>query len=206
MVTKKSKLSVRDQCEMLRISRSGYYYEPQVESEENLRLMGLIDKEYTRKPYYGSPRLTAYLKQAGYPVNRKRVQRLMTLMGIQAIYPKPNLSKKAPNNCIYPYLLKGLDINRSNLVWCSDITYIQMRGGFMYLVAIMDWYSRYVLSWELSNTLEDTFCVAALERALLKYTPVYSNTDQGSQFTGTDYISALKAAGIQMPTFTSVAY
>ena len=191
-------MSIREQCEVLGISRSGYYYEPREESEFNMKLMNLIDEEYTRKPYYGSPRLTAYLNQLGYLVNIKRVKRLMRLMGIQAIYPKPDLSKKGKDHRIYPYLLKGLDIKEPNLVWCSDITYIRMSGGFMYLFAIMDWYSRYVLSWEISNTLEDTFCVSALKKALIRYRPVYSNTDQGSQFTGDAYLSALKEFGVQI--------
>lgn len=192
------KMSVRRQCEVLELSRSGYYYEPGKETAYNLMLMKLMDEEYTRKPYYGGPRLTAHLNKMGYNVNIKRVKRLMKVMGIEAIYQKPKLSQKKAGSYIYPYLLKGLTIDRSNLVWCADITYIRLSGGFMYLVAIMDWYSRYVLSWELSNTLEASFCVEALKKALSKYTPVYSNTDQGSQFTGSDYIHTLKTAGIQI--------
>jgi len=196
--TTHQKLSVREQCQLLGLSRSGYYYVPAEESEYNLELMNLIDAEYMKKPYYGSPRLTAYLNQKGYLVNIKKVKRLMRLMRLIAIYPKPKTSIPEKSHEIYPYLLRGMKINRSNLVWCSDITYIRMTGGFMYLVTIMDWYSRYVLSWEISNTLEDTFCVSALEKALLRYTPAYSNTDQGSQFTGSGYVNTLKKAGIEI--------
>jgi putative transposase len=192
------KMSMRDQCACLGVSRSGYYHEPAQESVLNLTLMNEMDAEYTRKPYYGSPRLTAYLNKKGYCVNIKRTKRLMKVMGIEAIYQKPRTSVAAPNHKIYPYLIRDLSINQSNLVWCSDITYIRMIGGFMYLVAIMDWHSRYVLSWELSNSLDTWFCVTALKRALSKYTPVYFNTDQGSQFTSNDYIEVLKLAGVKI--------
>lgn len=197
--TKTRKISVRAQCDALGISRSGYYHKPASETELNLNLMKMIDEEYTRKPYYGSPRLTAYLNRKGQAVNIKRVKRLMRVMGIEAIYQKPNTSQSAQMYRIYPYLLKELAINRSNLVWCSNITYIRMVGGFMYLVAIMDWYSRYVLSWELSNTMDTWFCVTALKRALdSNEHPVYSNTDQGSQFTSNDYIGVLESKNVRM--------
>jgi len=191
-------LSLREQCQLLGISRSGYYHKPASESEYNLMLMSLIDAEYTRKPYYGSPRLTAYLETQGHVVNIKRTKRLMKLMGIEAIYQKPRLSQANSEHKIYPYLLKDLTIDRPNLVWCSDITYIRIVGGFMYLVAIMDWYSRYVLSWELSNTLDSYFCVSALKNALLNHVPTYSNTDQGSQFTSHDYINTLSGHDIKI--------
>lgn len=191
-------LSLREQCQLLGISRSGYYHKPASESEYNLMLMSLIDAEYTRKPYYGSPRLTAYLETQGHVVNIKRTKRLMKLMGIEAIYQKPRLSQANSEHKIYPYLLKDLTIDRPNLVWCSDITYIRMVGGFMYLVAIMDWYSRYVLSWELSNTLDSYFCVSALKNALLNHVPTYSNTDRGSQFTSHDYINTLSGHDIKI--------
>jgi putative transposase len=168
-------LSVREQCQLLSVSRSCYYHKPVSESEYNLMLMKLIDAEYTRKPYYGSPRLNAYLATQGHVVNIKRTKRLMKRMGIEAVYQKPRLSQANAQHKIYPYLLKDLSIDRPNLVWCSDITYIRMVGGFMYLVAIMDWYSRYVLSWELSNTLDSYFCVSALKNALSCHTPVDSN-------------------------------
>lgn len=160
--------------------------------------MAEIDAEYMRKPYYGSPRLTAYLNQKGYNVNIKRVKRLMKVMGIEAIYQKPRTSIPGIGHRIFPYLLKDICIDKPNLVWCSDITYIRMVGGFMYLVAVMDWYSRYVLSWELSNTMDSWFCVTALQRALSKHTPVYSNTDQGPQFTSNDYIAALQSENIHI--------
>lgn len=199
MIKAKDKsISIRAQCDALEISRSGYYHQPAGETEYNLELMNLIDAEYTRKPYYGSPRLTQYLRRKGHIVNIKRTKRLMKLMGIEAVYPKPNTSKSSDQHKIYPYLLRGLSINRPNLVWCSDITYIRIVGGFMYLVAIMDWFSRYVLSWELSNSLDSWFCVTALKRALSEYKPVYSNTDQGCQFTSNDYVGVLQESGIQI--------
>lgn len=195
---KSTTLSVREQCKILNISRSGYYHSPATESALNLELMQLIDAEYTKKPYYGSPRLTEYLKKSGYSINIKRIKRLMRVMGIEAIYQKPRLSVANIAHKKYPYLLKGLTIDRPNLVWCSDITYIPMTGGFMYLVAIMDWYSRFVLSWELSNTMDSDFCVYALKQALDKHTPLYSNTDQGSQFTSLDYVSELEKRGVKI--------
>lgn len=158
-------LSISRQCELINLSRASYYRAIDVdmakETPENLELMRLIDEEYTRHPFYGSRKLRDYLRRQGYPVNRKRVQRLMRIMGLVSVAPKPNTSKRNKKHQIYPYLLRDLGIDRPNQVWCTDITYIRMLGGFVYLVAIMDWYSRKVLSWELSNTMDDNFCVSA---------------------------------------------
>jgi len=167
--------------------------------EYSQKLMNLIDEQYTKTPFYGSPRLTAWLNRQGHPVNIKRVKRLMGIMGITAIYPGPNLSKRNKAHAVYPYLLKGVDINRVNQVWSTDITYIRLRKGFVYLVAIIDWHSRYVLSWELSNTLDADFCVEALKRALEQYgDPEIFNTDQGSQFTSKAFTDVLLGHGISI--------
>lgn len=191
-------LSVTLQCELLYLPRSSYYRLPKAqESEENLRLMRLIDEQYTKHPFYGTRKIRDVLRRQGHRVNRKRVQRLMRKMGLQSIAPKPNTS--APRKChkVYPYLLGGLNVNRSNQVWCSDITYLRMPGGFVYLVAVMDWYSRKVLSWEVSVTMDDSFCVRALESAIRRYgKPEIFNTDQGAQFTGHSFTGVLKENGI----------
>ena len=160
--------------------------------------MRLIDEEYLKHPFYGTRRIRNYLRQLGYDVNRKRVQRLMRLMGIEAIYPKPHLSCPDGRAVKYPYLLRGLDINHSNQVWCTDITYIRTATGFVYLTVIMDWHSRYVLSWELSNTLDVDFCLLALNRALSKSSPEIFNSDQGSQFTSADFTGILKKRGVKI--------
>ena len=191
-------LSIRQRCELLELNRSTYYYEPQPEKEYNLRLMGLIDEQYTRTPFYGSRRLTAWLRRQGYLINRKRTQRLMEKMGICAVYPAPNLSNPAVGHKIFPYLLSGVEIVRPNQVWSADITYIRMAYGFLYLVAIIDWYSRYVLSWNLSNTLDVNFCLEALREALLMGNPDIFNSDQGSQFTSDDFTGMLLARDIQI--------
>jgi putative transposase len=189
-------LSVRRQCELLGLNRSTFYYEPAVESEENLRLMGLIDKEYTEHPFYGSRRMTAWLNDdQGEKVNRKRVQRLMRLMGLEAIYPRPKLTGGRKHK-VYPYLLRGVTIDRPDQVWSTDITYVGLPTGFMYLVAVIDWHSRYVLSWELSNTLDGSFCLEALEAALASGRPEVFNTDQGCQFTALAFTSRLESAGV----------
>ena len=159
-------LSLVRQCALLGISRSSLYYLPTEAGAEDLELMALIDQQYLKTPFYGSRRMTAWLRNHGHQVNRKRVRRLMQLIGLEAIYRRPNTSKPNPGHKVYPYLLRGLEINRVNQVWATDITYIPMARGFLYLVAIMDWHSRYVLAWRLSNTLEVDFCVAALEEAL----------------------------------------
>lgn len=191
-------LSIRRQCELLDLNRASYYYMPATESLLNLALMRLIDEQYMRTPFYGWPRMTVYLQNQGYDINHKRIQRLMQKMGLQAIYPKPNLSQANREHKVYPYLLCGVTISRPNQVWSTDITYIPMRTGFMYLVAVMDWYSRYVLSWQLSNTLESTFCLEALDQALTQGRPEIFNTDQGAQFTSTAFTEVLEAAQIQI--------
>jgi putative transposase len=160
--------------------------------------MHLLDEQYTRRPFYGIPRMTAWLKQQGWGVNHKRVERLMRSMRIQAIYPKPQLSKGNPQHRVYPYLLRGVKITRVNQVWSTDITYVRMRQGFLYLVAILDWLSRYVVSWQLSNSLETSFCLAALDEALAKGKPEVFNSDQGSQFTSHEFTGRLAEAGIQI--------
>ena len=188
-------LSIVRQCELLNLSRATYYRNTgwASESEENLDLMQLIDEEYTRHPFYGSRKMRDYLRRLGYEVNRKRVQRLMRKMSIKSVAPSPNTSKPSPEHKVYPYLLKGLEVNRANQVWCTDITYIRMASGFVYLVAIMDWYSRNVLSWEVSVSMDDSFCVSALERALRLYpAPEIFNSDQGSQFTSNHFTGTLK--------------
>ena len=177
-------LSVARQCKLLDISRSGLYYQPARVSENDLELMKLIDCQYMVTPFYGTRKMAVWLKSKGHSVNRKHVRRLMQLMGLKAIYRRPRTSPPGPGNKIYPYFLTGMAITRPNQVWCADITYIPMAHGFMYLVVIMDWYSRYVLAWKLSNTLDADFCVEALEEALSKGKPDIFNTDQGSQFTG----------------------
>ena len=185
-------ISIRRQCELLGVSRASWYYQPVEESEENQRLMRLLDEQYTRTPFYGSRRMAAWLQTQGWEANRKRVSRLMQVMGIEAIYPKPNLSQPAPGHKIYPYLLRGVAIERVNQVWSTDITYIRMAHGFLYLVAVMDWFSRFVLSWSLSLTLELDFCVEALQRALRRGRPEIFNTDQGPQFTSDQFTGELE--------------
>lgn len=191
-------LSVRRQCALLGIARSGLYYDPKESSEENLLLMRLLDEQYTRTPFYGVRRMTHWLHELGCGVDEKRVRRLLRLMGLEAIYPKPKLSEGGPEHRKFPYLLRGLAIRRPNQVWAADITYLRLRHGFAYLVAIMDWYSRYVLSWDVSNTMEADFCAAVLEEALRLGPPEISNTDQGSQFTSEDYLGRLERAGVRI--------
>ena len=191
-------LSIVRQCRLLDISRSGVYYQPKGISEDDLVHMKLIDRQYLLTPFFGARKIAACLKSQGHLVNRKRVRRLMCLMGLKAIYRRPKTSKPAPGHKIYPYLLGGMKITRPNQVWAADITYIPMARGFLYLVAIIDWYSRYVLSWKLSNTLDADFCVEALEEALEKGKPEIFNTDQGSQFTGEAFTGLLKQHGIRI--------
>jgi len=193
-----SDIPIYRQCELLGLSRSSFYYKPVGVSEYNHLLMGMIDKEYTKHPFYGILRMTAWLRGEGHQINHKRVGRLMQLMGIRAIYPKPRLSKGVDTPEKYPYLLRGLVIQRPNQVWGTDITYIKLRQGFIYLVAVMDWFSRYVLSWELSNSLDSFFCMSALERALDKGTPEIFNNDQGVQFTSESFTGRLKEGGIRI--------
>src|ERR1700757_1692684 len=186
-------LPVTRQCGLMTVSRSSVSRPPAPASDEDLAIMALIDRQYLARPLYGSRRMAAWLATQGHPVNRKRAQRLMRLMGLVAIYQRPNTSKAAAAHKVYPYLLGGLSIDRVNQVWCSDVTYIPMATGFLYLVAIMDWHSRAVLAWRLSNTLHAEFCVAALEEALARFErPEIFNTDQGSQFPGEDFTGVLK--------------
>jgi len=192
--------SIRRQCELLEISRTAYYYQPCPETEENLKLMRRLDELHMEHPVYGSRRLTVMLRREGRAVNRKRVSRLLGMMGIEAIYPRRSLSQPGEGHEIFPYLLRDVEINGPNQVWCSDITYIPMQHGFMYLVAVMDWWSRYVLSWALSNSLDAEFCIRAWEQALAEagQAPLISNTDQGSQFTSPGYIDAVQSAGVEV--------
>lgn len=193
------RLSITRQCNMLRISRSSWYYEAIGESAENLELMRMIDEEFMEEPSYGVRQMARYLRRKGHWVNRKRVKRLMRKMGLMAIYQKPDTSKPHPEHKRYPYLLRGMEITEPNQVWCSDVTYIPLRKGFLYLVAIMDWASRKVLSWRLSNSLDADFCVAALKEAFTKYgKPGIFNTDQGSQFTSASFTQTLKDAGVKI--------
>ena len=196
MIEQSSQLSLKQQCELLGLSRAALYYRPVEVSAYELELMALIDRQYLRTPFYGSRRMTAWLQTQGHIVNRKRVQRLMRLMGIEAIYQRPRTSKPAAEHRKYPYLLRGLAIERANQVWAADICYIPMAHGFLYLVAVMDWASRYVLAWRLSNLLDSSFCVEALEDALSKGRPEIFNTDQGSQFTGDDFLDVLRDRGV----------
>ena len=189
-------LSVRRQCALLGLNRSSLYYEPAAESADNLRLMRLLDEEYTRHPFYGSRKLTAWLESKEEKVNRKRVQRLLGIMGLQAIYPKPRLSVAGRGHRIYPYLLRGVEIKRPDQVWSTDITYVPLPKGFMYLAAVIDWYSRYVLAWRLSNTLDGAFCLDMLEEALARGRPEVFNTDQGVQFTAEAFTGRLESAGV----------
>jgi putative transposase len=184
-------ISVRRQCELLGLPRSTAYYAPIPESVENLELMKVIDAIYLDNPSYGSRSLTAVLVNEGWEVNRKRVQRLMRLMAIAGVVPKRNLSKPSPGHRVFPYLLRNVAISRPDQVWSTDITYVPLRGGFVYLTAVMDWYSRYVLSWRLSNRLEGSFCVEALDEALAHGKPEVFNTDQGSQFTSAAFVNRL---------------
>ncbi len=194
-----SRLSVRSQCKLLSLTRSNLYYTPRGESAGNLALMEIIDRQFLQTPWYGSRQMARWMQRQGHQCGRHRVRRLMRLMRLVPIYQAPNTSKKHPEHKVYPYLLKGMVINRSNQVWCADITYIPMHRGFLYLVAIMDWHSRKVLSWRLSNSMDASFCVEALKEALTRYgKPEIMNTDQGSQFTGSEWINALKDAEVKI--------
>ncbi len=193
------KLSVRRQCRLLFLTRSNLYYQPIGESAENLGFMEIIDCQFLETPWYGSRQMARHMQREGHKRGRHRVRRLMRLMRLVPIYQEPNTSRKHPEHKVYPYLLRDLTINRPNQVWCTDITYIPMRRGFLYLVAIMDWHSRKVLSWRLSNTMDVGFCIEALNEALAKYgKPEIFNTDQGSQFTSSDFTQVLKDAEIKI--------
>ena len=191
-------LSLVRQCTLLDISRGSVYYQPTPTRTEDLELMSLMDRQYLKTPFYGSRRMKAWLRGQGHQVNRKRVRRLMQVMGLEVIYRRPNTSKPAPGHRVYPYLLKGVKIDRVNQAWSADITYIPMAKGFLYLIAIMDWHSRYVLSWRLSNTMDVDFCVQSLEEALNQGQPEVFTTDQGSQFTSEAFTGVLREQGIQI--------
>jgi putative transposase len=192
-------LSVRRQCDLFRISKNGYYYEPVPVSPDELGLMRRIDRLYTRLPFYGSRQITSALRNEGEVINRKHVQRLMRVMGLEAMVPGPHTSRPHPEHPVYPYLLRGVEVTRPDQVWCADITYIQLSQGFSYLVAVMDWWSRAVLSWRLSNSLSEDFCLEALDEALHHHgPPEIFNTDQGSQFSAERWIARLKAEAIRI--------
>jgi len=192
-------LSMSRQCQLLGISRGGLYYRPKGESELNLQLMREIDEQYLKTPWYGSRQMVRHLRRQGHEVGRKRIRRLMRKMGLRAIAPGPQTSRRHPEHAVYPYLLRDLEITRVNRVWCADVTYIPLAHGFVYLMAIMDWHSRHVLSWRLSTTQDTDFCLEALADAMERYgTPEIFNTDQGSQFTSKAWTDALKNAGIQI--------
>jgi putative transposase len=189
-------ISVVRQCQLLDVNRSSVYYQPQPESDLNLAVMRRIDEVYTDCPFYGSPRITALLQQEGFPVGHKRIERLMRRMGIQAIYPKKKTTVAAPENRVYPYLLRGVAIERADQVWSTDITYIRTARGFVYLAAVMDWFSRLVISWSVSTTMDVGFCLEALDTALTRGRPEIFNSDQGSQFTSLEFTRRLLDAGV----------
>ena len=192
-------LSIVRQCELVSISRSGFYYQPAGETPLNLALMRLIDRQFLETPWYGSRQMARHLRREGYAVGRKRVRRLMAKMGLEPIYQRPRTTVPHPDHQIYPYLLREMVIERPNQVWCADITYIPMRCGFLYLVAVMDWATRKVLSWRVSNTMDADFCIEALEEALAWHgRPEIFNTDQGSQFTSPRFTGVLRAAGVRI--------
>lgn len=193
-----SRLSVRRQCQLLGLAPATYYYQAQPESPENLSYMRWLDQEYTDRPFYGVRKMTAGLQLQGYAVGPKRVRRLLRVMGLMAVYPKPRLSLNPLAHRRFPYLLKGVAIVRPNQVWSTDITYIRLQGGFVFLTAVLDWFSRYVLAWELSITLEANFCVTVLERALRDQRPEIFNTDQGVQFTSAQFQAPLLAAQVRV--------
>ncbi len=196
MVERPGPLSLSRQCQLLGLNRAALYYQPAPVDAYELELMALLDRQYLRTPFYGTRRMTAWLQTQGHGVNRKRVQRLMQRMGLAAIYQRPRTSRPAPAHRIYPYLLRGLRIERVHQVWAADITYIPMARGFLYLVAVMDWVSRYVLAWRLSNLLDASFCIEALEEALRQGRPAIFNTDQGSQFTDAGFTAVLHGHGV----------
>lgn len=198
VVPKWNKVSVRWQCRALKLCRWSLHYQVRAMDEKNLELMDLIDREYMDTPFYGRPKMTAHLKSLGHLINPKRVGRLMRLMGLRGIIPRLNSSKPNPKHPIYPYLLRGLEITKANQVWAADITYVRLKRGFMYLVAVIDIYSRKILSWQLSNTLDTEFCVESLKDALKEAKPEIFNTDQGSQITSYAFTDVLKENSIQI--------
>ena len=190
--------SIDLQCDLLNLSRSSYYYLPLPVDALTLQLLRLIDEEYTQHPFIGTRRMTNYLNRLGYAVNRKRMQRLYQIAGIEAVYPKPKTSQPSPENRVYPYLLRNVGITHNNQVWSTDITYIRLKTGYLYLVAIIDWFSRYVLDWQLSTSLEADFCIETLKRTLMKNSCEIFNSDQGSQFTSTDFTRCLLSHEIKI--------
>ena len=200
LISPDSRVSLRHQCELLEVCRGSYYYQCCPESEENLALMRRLDELHLEHPVYGSRKLGVLLRREGLEMNRKRVVRLLRLMGIEAIYAKPRTSLPEPGHQIYPYLLRDVEVTGPDQVWCLDITYVPMATGFMYLVAVMDWWSRYVLGWRLSNTMDAAFCVDAWEAALRvgRQAPLISNTDQGAQFTSPMFLDAVESAGVDV--------
>lgn len=191
-------ISIRRQCDLIGLNRSSFYMKPVGETALNLEVMRRIDEQYLKTPFYGYPRMTAHLRRLGYEINPKRVARLMQKMGLQALFPRQKTTSSAQGHKIYPYLLRDVSITHSNQVWSTDITYVPMRSGFMYLVAIIDWFSRYILTWRLSNTLDGAFCLAALEQALANGRPEIFNSDQGSQFTANAFTKSLLDANIRI--------
>ena len=198
LITPHPELSINQQCKLLHLNRSSLYYKPTGISQYNIELMHLLDEQFTETPFYGVLKMTEFLRRQGHQVNEKRVRRLLRLMGLEAIYPKPNLSKPNPEHKIYPYLLRNLPIERPNHVWSTDITYIRMKHGFVYLVAIIDWFSRYIIDWQLSTSLTADFCIETLARSLEKETCEIFNTDQGSQFTCNDFVNVLLVNDIKI--------
>ena len=202
-----AEVSIVTQCHLLKVARSSLYWRPAAVSADDLRLMRRIDELYLATPFYGARRMVAVLRRDGWTVNRKRVRRLMRVMRIEAIYRKPNTSRRHPGHVVYPYLLRGLAIDRPNQVWCADITYIPLAKGFVYLVAVMDWFSRRVLAWRLSTGMESGFCVEALQDALDRYgSPEIFNADQGVQFTSTAFTGVLAAGGVRLSMDGTVRY
>ena len=196
--TKHQEISIRRQCELIGLNRSSFYMKPAGETALNLEMMRRIDEQYLKTPFYGYRRMTAHLRRQGYEINPKRVARLMQKMGLQALFPRQKTTSSAQGHKIYPYLLRDVSITHSNQVWSTDITYVPMRNGFMYLVAIIDWFSRYILTWRLSNTLDGAFCLAALDQALANGRPEIFNSDQGSQFTANAFTKPLLDANIRI--------
>jgi putative transposase len=193
------RLSIARQCELVALSRSSFYYRPVGESAENLVLMRLIDEQFLETPWYGARQMARHLRRRGHTAGRKRIRRLMAKMGLAAVYQRPRTTVPHPEHRVYPYLLRGLSIDRPDQVWCADLTYIPMRRGFLYLVAVMDWASRMVLAWRLSNTMEADFCIDALQEAMVRYgRPEIFNTDQGSQFTSPRFVEVLTGAGVRV--------
>jgi putative transposase len=192
------RITLSRQCELLGLPRASYYYEAQPETAENVKLMRLLDEQYLKTPFYGVARMTHWLRTQGQVINEKRVRRLLRTMGLEAIYPKPRTSIPSEENKVFPYLLRGVSVERPDQVWATDITYIRLARGFVYLVAIMDWFSRYVLAWELSLTLDAEFCLQALRQALRRRRPAIFNSDQGCQFTSAAFTGMLQQAGVQI--------